>query len=120
MDLSSWGYDKRPIYVASCHRTVKRAKDRLRQITRRNRGIALDKMVAAVNSFTTGWVTYYRHAQCKRTLAALDGTRKREHLGALKQMGVDLTAYLTRGRPDRVIELRGSDTTTHLHMQTET
>src|SRR5438270_6784809 len=59
-------------------KSLKRAKDRLRQITRRNRGIALDKMVAAVNSFTTGWVTYYRHAQCKRTLAALDGWLRRK------------------------------------------
>ena len=36
------------------------------------------KMVVAVNSFTTGWVTYYRHAQCKRTLAALDGWLRRK------------------------------------------
>ena len=43
-----------------------------------NRGIALDKMVAAVNSFTTGWVTYYRHAQCRRTLVALDGWLRRK------------------------------------------
>lgn len=59
-------------------KSLKRAKDRLRQITRRNRGIALDRMVAEVNSFTTGWVTYYRHAQCKATLAALDEWLRRK------------------------------------------
>jgi hypothetical protein len=59
-------------------------------------------------------------AELKRSLAGLDDTREREHLGSLKQMGVDLTAYLTRGRPDKVIELRGSDASTHLHLQTET
>jgi hypothetical protein len=59
-------------------------------------------------------------AEQKRKPAGLDDTREREHLGSPKQMGVDLTAYLTRGRPDRVIELRGSDGSTHLHLQTQT
>jgi hypothetical protein len=59
-------------------------------------------------------------AELKQTLSRLDDAREREHLGALKEMGVDLTAYLTRGRPDRVIELRGSDGSTHVHLGTDT
>jgi hypothetical protein len=59
-------------------------------------------------------------AELKRSAASLDDAREREHLSALKEMGVDLTAYLTRGRPDRVIELRGSDSKTHLHLQQNT
>jgi hypothetical protein len=39
----------------------------------------------------------------------------REHLTALKEMGVDLTAYLTQGRADRVVELRGAKGT-HVHL----
>ncbi len=31
-------------------------------------------------------------------------------------MGVDLTAYLTQGRADRVIELRGPRGATHVHL----
>jgi len=42
-------------------------------------------------------------------------THQREHLAGLKDMGVDLTAYLTQGRADRVIELRGA-TGTHVHL----
>jgi hypothetical protein len=42
--------------------------------------------------------------------------RLREHLSALKEMGVDLTAYLTQSRADRVIELRGSNGGTHVHL----
>ena len=34
-------------------------------------------------------------------------------------MGVDLTAYLTRGRADRVIELRGSNGAAHVHLEPE-
>jgi hypothetical protein len=41
--------------------------------------------------------------------------RQREHLAGLKEMGVDLTAYLTQGRADRVIELRGANGT-HVHL----
>ena len=41
--------------------------------------------------------------------------RERQHLAALKEMGVDLTAYLTQGRADRVIELRGANGT-HVHL----
>lgn len=42
--------------------------------------------------------------------------KEREHLGSLKDMGVDLTAYLTQGRADRVIELRGGSGPTHVHL----
>ncbi len=48
--------------------------------------------------------------------ARLDRIR-REHLGELQRLGVDLTSYLTRHRADRVIELRGpADGATHLHI----
>jgi len=59
-------------------KSLKRAKDRLRRITRRNRAIPLDKMIAEVNAFTTGWVTYYRYAQCKTVLAKLDEWLRRK------------------------------------------
>ncbi len=47
--------------------------------------------------------------------AKQDG-HKREHLTELKRLGVELTAYLTQHRADRVIELRGTKaSTSHLH-----
>ena len=42
--------------------------------------------------------------------------RQRGHLEALRALGVDLTAYLTQSRADRVIELRGPRGATHLHL----
>ena len=59
-------------------KSLKRAKERLRRITQRNRGIALEKMIAEVNSFTTGWVTYFRHAACKTAMAELDAWLRRK------------------------------------------
>jgi len=55
-----------------------RVKDRLRAITRRNRGIALERMIGEVNAFTTGWVTYFRHARAQRALRELDQWLRRK------------------------------------------
>jgi hypothetical protein len=41
---------------------------------------------------------------------------QREHPAALKELGVDLTAYLTQARGDRVIEVRGGRKT-HVHLE---
>lgn len=59
-------------------KSLKRAKERLRRITRRNRGIALKRMVAELNSFTTGWVTYFRHAAAKTALSQIDEWLRRK------------------------------------------
>lgn len=50
---------------------------------------------------------------------ALDRARnaeQRAHLQALRELGVDLTALLTQGRADQVIELRGDGAGAHLHI----
>ena len=46
---------------------------------------------------------------------AIADARQREHFAELRDLGVDLTAYLTQGRADRVIELRGAGGT-HVHL----
>lgn len=52
--------------------SLKRAQDRIRQITRRNRGhVKVREMMAELNSFLAGWVTYYRFAACKSHLQRL-------------------------------------------------
>lgn len=52
--------------------SLQRAKDRLRQITRRNRGVSFAAVLGEINSFTTGWVTYFRHAAARSALRELD------------------------------------------------
>lgn len=49
-----------------------RARGRVRQITRRNRGVSLAEVIGELNSFLNGWVTYFRHAACKSHLQRLD------------------------------------------------
>jgi RNA-directed DNA polymerase len=59
-------------------RSLERARDRIRSITRRNRGVSLERMIGDLNSFLAGWVTYFRHAAMKSHLAALDGWVRRK------------------------------------------
>jgi len=58
--------------------SLQRAKDRIRQLTRRKRGISFERMLGEVNSFTTGWVTYYRHAAARSAMRALDSWIRRK------------------------------------------
>jgi RNA-directed DNA polymerase len=53
-------------------RSLERAKRRIRGITRRNRGVSLERMIRELNSYLTGWVTYFRYAACKTHLQRLD------------------------------------------------
>ena len=58
---------------------LKRAKDRLREITHRGRGEQpLDHRIAELNRFTTGWVTYYRDASCRTVLRDIDQWLRRK------------------------------------------
>jgi RNA-directed DNA polymerase len=59
-------------------KSLERAKERIREITRRNRGIGLDRMISELNSFLSGWVTYFRHAACRTHLKDLDGWIRRK------------------------------------------
>ena len=66
--------------------SLTRARERIRCITRRNRGISLERMIRELNVFLNGWVTYYRHAECRKHLRALDGwVRRRLRCVRLKQ-----------------------------------
>lgn len=58
--------------------SLQRAKDHIRRITRRNRGISLERMISELNSFLTGWVSYFRHAACRNHLRDLDSWLRRK------------------------------------------
>jgi RNA-directed DNA polymerase len=52
--------------------SLDRAKDRVRQITRRNRGVSFEQVIGELNSFLIGWVTYFRYAKARRALDDLE------------------------------------------------
>lgn len=52
--------------------SLDRARRRVRQITRRNRGVSLAEVIGELNLFLNGWMTYFRHAACKSHLQRMD------------------------------------------------
>ena len=53
--------------------SLARAKEiRIREITRRNRGIRLERMISELNRFLSGWVTCFRYASAKGHLERMD------------------------------------------------
>jgi RNA-directed DNA polymerase len=52
--------------------SVKRAKVRIRQITRRGKGRNIRKVIEDINLFTRGWSGYYRMAEVKQTFDVMD------------------------------------------------
>jgi RNA-directed DNA polymerase len=77
--------------------SLERVKGRIREITRRNRGISLERMISELNSFLTGWVTYFRYASVKGHLRRLDEwIRRKLRCMRLKQRkrGRSVTAFL--------------------------
>jgi RNA-directed DNA polymerase len=66
--------------------SLKRVKGRIRQITRRNRGVSMETVIGELNGYLTGWVTYFRYAQCRKHLEQLDAwLRRRLRCYRLKQ-----------------------------------
>jgi RNA-directed DNA polymerase len=59
-------------------KSLARFKERIRQITRRNRGVSLERIIGELNSFLIGWVTYFRYAECGSHLKTLDGWIRRK------------------------------------------
>jgi RNA-directed DNA polymerase len=59
-------------------KSLERAKARIREITGRSRGISFEQMIRELNSFLTGWVTYFRYAACKNHLTGLDSWIRRK------------------------------------------
>jgi RNA-directed DNA polymerase len=58
--------------------SLKRVKDRIRQLTRRNRGVSMVKVIRELNEYLTGWITYFRYAQCRKHLRHLDQWLRRK------------------------------------------
>jgi RNA-directed DNA polymerase len=66
--------------------SLKRAKERVRRLTQRNRGVALQQVIKELNKFLIGWVGYFRLAQCHRHLTQLDEwVRRKVRCYRLKQ-----------------------------------
>ena len=55
-----------------------RFKNRVREITRRNRGISLDRVVEELNTYLVGWLNYFIHCRMRKKLLNLMGWIRRK------------------------------------------
>lgn len=51
--------------------SLERAKNKIRRLTGRNRGVSFGKVIREVNEFLGGWINYFRLAKCKKKLRRL-------------------------------------------------
>ena len=80
-------------------KSIRCAKDKIRQITRRTRGVSLEQVIVELNLFLVGWLNYYRHAACRFALQCLDEwVRRKLRCYRLKQRkrGSSVAKFLRR------------------------
>ena len=66
--------------------TVNRLKGKIRQLTRRTRGISMEERLRRLNSYLTGWMSYYHIVDTPGIMEKLDRwTRRRLKMCLLKQ-----------------------------------
>jgi RNA-directed DNA polymerase len=76
----------RKLKVKLSDKALKNAKHRVKQITRRSRGIPLLQVVKELNRFLTGWLGYYRLIETPTVLRDLDSwIRRRLRCFVMKQ-----------------------------------
>lgn len=80
-------------------KSIQRAKEKVRQITHRNRGVSFAQVIVELNSFLIGWILYYRYAACRADLIRLDEwIRRKLRCYRLKQRkrGRSIAGFLRR------------------------
>ena len=59
-------------------KSIKKFKDRIRQITKRNRGVSLEQVVNELNLYLRGWLGYFKLMETPSVLERLDGWIRRK------------------------------------------
>jgi RNA-directed DNA polymerase len=52
--------------------SLTRFKDKIRKVTKRNRGKSFEQIISELNSIIRGWLQYFKQAKCQRQLHNLD------------------------------------------------
>jgi len=58
--------------------SIERFKGKVRSITKRNRGIKFERVIAELTPVMRGWLNYFHHARCKSLLKNLDSWIRRK------------------------------------------
>ena len=63
--VSFLGFTIYPKYITIDKKRIKRFKDRIRELTKRNSGVPIEITIAKLNRYLRGWINYYRIANIK-------------------------------------------------------
>jgi RNA-directed DNA polymerase len=76
----------RHLRIKLSEKALRRMKHRIKQITRRSRGVALAQVIKELNIFLRGWLNYYRLIETKTILRDIDSwIRRRLRCFMMKQ-----------------------------------
>ncbi len=85
-------------------KSINRLKDKIRKITRRNRGVSLERVIAELNKIIPGWVHYFGLAKAKSRLRGIDEWLRRKvrcyRLKQLKRTYTKVKALINMGVPE--------------------
>jgi RNA-directed DNA polymerase len=75
-------------------RSIQRMKQRVRELSRRTRGVSLKRVIADVATYLRGWLAYYRLAETPSVLRRLDAwLRRKLRCYIIKQKGRNSRLY---------------------------
>lgn len=81
-----------------------RFKSKIREVTRRNRGISLKQLITELNPILRGWLNYFRMARMTRRLERLEGWLRRRircfRLKLCKRASGIFRFFRSRGLPE--------------------
>jgi len=73
-------------YLGINPKRIKRFKDKIRKITKRNAGRKIDSVIEELNPVIRGWINYYRAANCKKVVRdIMQWIRRRLRMIKMKQ-----------------------------------
>lgn len=94
LGFSFWSGPGGEVRFRLSRKALDRMRDRVREITGRNRGRSMTQVVGELRSFLIGWRSYFRLADTPRKMTELDGwIRRRLRALQLKQWKRGKTAY---------------------------
>ena len=59
-------------------KSIERFKEKVRTITKRNRGVNIEQLISELTPIMRGWLTYFRNARCKKMMQNLDAWIRRK------------------------------------------
>ena len=73
----AFGKGKDGLFIRAHQKSLLKAKNKLRELTRRNRGRNVRQVMAEVKRYMQGWLNYYALASMKNTMAEWNGWLRR-------------------------------------------